>query len=491
MKAKSVGVTETERLLADFCERSFLKLWTYPNPFKDDGHELCDLLAVFGDQVFVFFDRENQLPEVSDKDPQVLWNRWRRNVIDRQVKTAHGAERYLRGGRPFFLDGKGTEPFPIPIARDSVTIHKIIVAHGAMKACKSVSPSNIYGSLAITYSETVEEPSVPFHIDIDRRNPVHIFDSHNMPIVLAELDTVTDFSRYLQEKMRATSRYDALSYCGEEDLLAHYLHNFDSKSNTYVIGTTSDDNVNSILIGEGEWAAFIETNTYKNTKRADQISYFWDDLIQRTCQNSLDGKLGGNSNLMQGQSAIFEMVKEPRFIRRALAERMLGAVERFPDHKNGLTRQVTFLPSFHDDVGYVLLQLRLNKELRSSPDFRVTRQFLLEIACAAAKNKFPQLKKVIGIGIEAPKFTVNNTGEDFILLPCENWPEETRLHYEELNKELAFFATPQLQQFNERVTQFVSSDHNPSVQSLRSKKPGRNDPCLCGSGKKFKKCHGQ
>lgn len=22
------------------------------------------------------------------------------------------------------------------------------------------------------------------------------------------------------------------------------------------------------------------------------------------------------------------------------------------------------------------------------------------------------------------------------------------------------------------------------------KKPGRNDPCPCGSGKKFKKCHG-
>jgi len=42
---KSAGVTPTERLLADFCERSFLKLWSYPNPYKDDGHELCDLLA--------------------------------------------------------------------------------------------------------------------------------------------------------------------------------------------------------------------------------------------------------------------------------------------------------------------------------------------------------------------------------------------------------------------------------------------------------------
>ncbi len=61
MTAKSSGVTATERMLAEFCEKSFLKLWSYPNPYKDDGHELCDLLAVFGNYVFIFFDRENEL----------------------------------------------------------------------------------------------------------------------------------------------------------------------------------------------------------------------------------------------------------------------------------------------------------------------------------------------------------------------------------------------------------------------------------------------
>jgi hypothetical protein len=52
------GVTKTEHLLADFCERSSLKLWSYPNPFKEDAHELCDLLVVFGNHVLIFFDRE-------------------------------------------------------------------------------------------------------------------------------------------------------------------------------------------------------------------------------------------------------------------------------------------------------------------------------------------------------------------------------------------------------------------------------------------------
>ena len=477
MAAKSVGVTETERLLAEFCERTFLKLWAYPNPFKDDGHELCDLLAVFGDEVFVFFDREKQLPESSDKDQQILWDRWKRNVIDRQVKTAHGAERYIRSARSIFVDNKCSEPLPIPFNLERVTVHKIIIAHGARDACKSDSPSNVYGSLAVTYSNNAGDPTVPFHLVLDKLNPVHVLDSHNMPIVLSELDTVADFSRYLKEKVRAISRYDLLSYCGEEDLLAHYLWNFDSKANAYIIGT-NDDTINSVHIGEGEWSTFITTDTYRDTKNADKISYFWDDLIQRTCQNSLDGTLGGNSNISQGQSAIFEMVKEPRFVRRALSERMLKTVERFPDHKGKLTRQVTFLPSFYDQTGYVLLQLRVSDELRNEPDFREKRLFLLEIACAAAKSKFPDLKKVLGIGIENPKFTQENTGEDFILMPCEDWPDEMKQHYEELNQEWQFFATTQLEQFNEHVTAFVTVDRHKSAATAPDRKPGRNKPCL-------------
>ena len=186
MDKRSGGVTATERMLADFCERSFLKLWSYPNPYKDDGHELSDLLAVFGNNVFVFFDRENVLPDTMEKDPQVLWDRWKRNVIDRQIKTAHGAERYIRSGKLIFLDARREKPFPVPFDREKVVVHKIIVAHGAKEACRRASAENVYGSLAITYTEPHQGPAEPFHVEIDRHNPVHVLDSENMPIVLRE-----------------------------------------------------------------------------------------------------------------------------------------------------------------------------------------------------------------------------------------------------------------------------------------------------------------
>ena len=41
--------------------------------------------------------------------------------------------------------------------------------------------------------------------------------------------------------------------------------------------------------------------------------------------------------------------------------------------------------------------------------------------------------------------------------------------------------------------QFVGGDGtgNGQKQAINNSKVGRNDPCPCGSGKKYKKCHGQ
>lgn len=487
---KSAGFTESERMLADFCDRTFLRLWSYPNPFKADGHELCDLLAVFGNHIFIFFDRHKALPSDSDKDLSVLWARWKNRSIDAQVNTAHGAERYLRGGGKIYLDGKRTIPFPLEVNVDTAIIHKIVVAHGAKEACEQASEQNVYGSLAITYSTMVEDADRLFHVSIDKSRPVHVFDSHNLPILLGELNTVTDFTNYLEAKLQAIAKYDVLTYCGEEDLLGHYLANYDETEKRHIIGT-KDPGVTCVMIGEGEWRDFIETDVFKHTKRVDEISYFWDELIQRTCQNSIDGKLGGNSDLLRGQSAIFEMVKEPRFVRRVLSEKIRQVVVGFPDMRGELTRQVTLLPSSVDDVAYVFFQLRASEELRRSPDYLDKRRMMLEVACGAAKNKFPNLKKVIGIGMDAPKFAGDTNSEDFILMPCETWEDETRLHYEKLNSQLGFFQSKNLRQYEQHDTQFVAPPVTPKSKILPFPKVGRNDPCPCGAGVKFKKCHGK
>jgi preprotein translocase subunit SecA len=43
----------------------------------------------------------------------------------------------------------------------------------------------------------------------------------------------------------------------------------------------------------------------------------------------------------------------------------------------------------------------------------------------------------------------------------------------------------------EPVTNGVAAEDVVQVPVRREKTPGRNEPCYCGSGKKFKLCHGR
>lgn len=474
---KSIGVTPTERLLAELCERTFLTIWSYPNPFKDDGHELCDLLVVFGDHVFIFFDRESRKFEGVHKDVLQSWARWKKEAVDKQITTAHGAARYLRSGRGVFLDAKQANLFPLAIPPNA-TIHKIIVAHGAKHACATFSDANVSGSLAMSYGHTLDAPTFPFMVGLDKTDIVHVLDSENLEILFGTLDTLFDFTAYIEEKERAIGWYDALMYCGEEDLLAHYLLNYDRKKKRYTIGTSIRD-INALLIGEGEWQDFVQHPAFLRRQQANEGSYLWDELIQLTCRNALKGTLQGNDDVMRGKSALHEMAREPRFHRRALSDHMRKAIDTFPEGP-GSARKVSLMPSFYKGVAYVFLQVKLERAGDVERDNRPLRQQALEIACAAAKERDPSLQKVIGIGINAPKFAAEQA-EDFVLLNCTDWPQDMAAYYREANRHFQFFATPNL-----GAVRLRSSDFPPP--KMPQPKPGRNAPCPCGSGLKSKKC---
>jgi hypothetical protein len=450
---KSEGVTPTERLLADLCERSFLRLWSWPNPFKDDRHELCDLIAVFENHVFLFFDREKNLADLADDEKGVLWNRWKTRVIDNQIATAHGAERYLRSGRAVFIDNKCQTQFPLPIPKHNPIFHKIVVAHGAAEACKANSDANINGSLGISYGLEDAPSEHPFIIRLDKEKPIHIFDSANLELIMQELDTFSDLSRYLDEKVTAIGQLDSLIYCGEEDLVAHYFLNLTPERGTHFIGT-KEPGINGISIGEGLWADFVKLPQYKATKAANAASYLWDHLIQKTSENRLRGTLGGNADVFMGKSAIREMAKEPRFMRRALTDKMRDSIEKFPSTPDRLTRNVNLMPSYYPDVAYVFLQLWIPPSHRGG-DYREKRLMLLELACGAAKNFMPQFKRIIGIGIDAPKLTKTNA-EDFILIECAEWSLEQKTYYDDLNRDWNFFRSSSMQWSEETVTEFIN-----------------------------------
>lgn len=453
---RSKGLTPTETLLSELCDKTFLKLWSYPNAYQAGGKELCDLLAVFEDHVFLFFDRESRKFDGPGKDVLLTWERWEKEAVQRQIATARGAKRYInQHPDKIYLDPKHATPFPVKLPLNGCKIHKIIVAHGAKEACKQFSDQNVSGSLAVAYGVLDNRFSWPFMVNLDKNDPVHLFDSENLGIILSELDTFFDFVSYLTAKERAIEQLKGLLYCGEEDLLAHYFLNFDGQ--VHFIGT-KDNSIDLVFIGEGEWRDFIKSGPYQRRREANKVSHLWDNIIQRTCQNALDEKILGNANLFGGKSAIHEMAKEPRFSRRALSEAMINAIQKFPADGSQMFRNVTLMPSFYEGKAYVFLQLWHPNIIDYENEYRPRRSKMLQIACGAARNKFPHLHKVIGIAIDAPKFAEKNS-EDFALLDCEKWSPADAASYSEANRHFHFFETDLLRIEKKTISNFPPADY--------------------------------
>jgi hypothetical protein len=250
----------------------------------------------------------------------------------------------------------------------------------------------------------------------------------------------------------------------------------------------SDRNEGGRLQRHNDWRGRVarprKDRTVPATQSREQDFLHVGRLLQMTGRNALKGTLGGDGGIFRRKSAVYEMAKEPRVSRRALSEMMTASMGNFPDKAKGIVRQLTYLPSFFPDRGYVFLQLFHDNPGDYDTEYRPLRRKMLEFACGAAKLRFPHLKKVMGIAIDAPKYTRRNS-EDFILLECENWSSEEQTSYEEANKELRFFQTGALKQHRMHVTEFPKA-HRPKLPS----KIGRNQLCPCGSGQTLSRSHG-
>jgi len=120
---KSEGLNASEKLLAELCEHSFLKLWTYPNLFRKPGKELTDLMVVFGNDVILFSAKACTYP--NSGDPVIDWSRWFRSSIADSAKQIVKAEKSIQAAPDkVFLDAKCLEKLPIalPAAGDIADI---------------------------------------------------------------------------------------------------------------------------------------------------------------------------------------------------------------------------------------------------------------------------------------------------------------------------------------------------------------------------------
>jgi hypothetical protein len=124
----SEGITPSVKLLAELRDRSFLRLWSYPNLFEKPNKELTDLFVVFGKDVINFADKSCGYPN-SGKSGQD-WSRWYRSSITDSVHQINQAERWIRSyPDKIFLDKKCAVRWPLFLPGvTNVRVHRICVA---------------------------------------------------------------------------------------------------------------------------------------------------------------------------------------------------------------------------------------------------------------------------------------------------------------------------------------------------------------------------
>ena len=286
MFQRSSGVTPSEKYLVHLCEKAFLRLWSYPNLYRDQGSgkELCDVLIVFGQDVIVFSDKSCAYPDSGDEAKD--WARWFKRSIRESARQVYGAERWIsHHPKRIFLDPACKHPLPVDLPpSDAMRIHRVVVARGAGERCSAFFGGDS-GSLMVRNDLAgdahINAPAGPFGVfrigQVDpEKGYVHVFDDENLDILLSELDTTADFVAYLTRKEAFLCSQTVVSAPGEEDLLAHYLtHTNANDEHDFVFPPDLD-----LIQFDHLYRGMSDDEQYKAKKSADEISYRIDELIE-------------------------------------------------------------------------------------------------------------------------------------------------------------------------------------------------------------------
>jgi hypothetical protein len=434
---KQDGLTPSEQYLNQLCERTFLKLWSYPNVFRMHGKELCDLLVVFENDVIIFSDKSCQFPNSGDL--QRDWDRWYRRSVERSVAQVYGAERWIREHPTrVFLDAKCTQPFPLQIGDPKVLrFHRIVVAIGACGRCRE----HLGGSGSLRLYPRLSErdsdlpPNEPFVVGCGTKDGglIHIFDDVTLDTVLSELDTVFDFVMYLRRKEALISSGKLKAAPGEENLLAYYLSRYDQKGeHDFAV----PEGLATAIVGEDLWEVLQEDALYIAEKEANRSSYVWDELIEFLTSFILDGTAthpGPGIGAADHEKRVRALASASRRTRRILGSAM---VEFFSsDHSQDINvRAMT--SSTQPYLGYVFL-LMAHGGLPNYEAYREARRKVLFTHCIVYKWKNPQLRSVVGVAGEPRGAT--GVSEDIIHIDECQWTPELASTARSLQRKLRIF----------------------------------------------------
>lgn len=462
---RSAGLTESEQCLVDLAEKSFLNLWSYPNLYKQKGKELCDLLVVFGDHVLVFSDKTIAYPTTSDQN--VNWKRWYRSAIKKSADQVKGAIRWLeKFPNEIYMDAACQNRFQLPLPpKDRRRITGIIVALGAKQPCLDFFKEG-KGSLKIIPS--LSDDSQPFSVgDINPHDSfIHLFDDVTLDIALKELDTITDFTAYLDKK-ESFLRSEYLKVVqGEENLLAAYI-SFTNSDGEHDFPAKHREE-----IPQGVYDELLTNPSYHLKLKANEDSYVWDKLITAFTTPIMNGTILGGHSLSEHEESVRYMAAESRVERRMLGRSVKEAIEKGKNLDRFGRRMLPGDSRKTGGTGYIFLTLAYPdiEPKGGYEQYRTARKTMLQAYCLSTYQENQHLKRIIGISTESHSSATTRKGssEDLILFEPAQWTKELD---EETNKLREFYDIGKQEDLK---TNHIHEDEYPSL--------GENDIMMIMNG---------
>jgi hypothetical protein len=433
--ANSLGLTPTERFLYAMCQRSYLQLWSYANPFRDqgksergEGKELCDVMAVLGNTVILFSDKSCTFPDTGNES--VDWDRWCRRTVDASRKQLSGAERWVRSFPDrIYLDRKCSQPLPISLPdRDPLRVFKICVVTGAADRCRKKYQGGS-GSLLLMASmpdDAMRPPPLPFAVDlVDAKGDIyHVIDDVTLPVLLRELDTLPDLIEYLEAKESMIRSKQVGTIAGEEELIGLFLGIRAGIAALEIPPGTRG------MIGEGIYRDILTRPEYRKHKEATAPSYFWDSIISYHSASALNGTLvpGSVITIKENEEILRLLAAQPRIWRRFLGGACLDLYRTAARNKINSRTMI--------GAGDTVYVFRITpSDGNDTPQSRRERQKDLEAYCMLTAWRNRNAKTVVGIC--ASGRGPDRDGFDLFGLEVKEWTEENIALGAKLEQEFA------------------------------------------------------
>ncbi len=342
-------MTPSEKYVYELSQHTFLTLWCYPNPKGKKDKELCDVLVFCDPHIIIISVKE--IEPTDSGNTSVDWQRWKKTALEKSFNQLYGAERYLNSINQLKLFNGIPGP-KLPQIKDRV-YHRVAIVIGGEKKMPL-----LWGDLGKGF--------------------IHVFDSITAEILFTELNTITDFTKYLTKK---EEYYNAGNFSklifegGEEDLLGFYLSNSEEFKSE---GTLT-------ILTDGLWDGYKISEANLQWMEDIKDSVIWDNMIEMLIEDYKNDRMEVGKEYENFELVMRTMAKESRYNRIILSKEFLEAYNK----KNIRAHPTTS----YSGLGYVFMFVNRDES-------REYRRAELGGRCLIIRKYAPEINTIIGIATE-------------------------------------------------------------------------------------------